>query len=164
MRHVGECAGSRLALADAVPALMATANLQELTWPVAWQDMELVRLFQDNGYQGNMTNLDGHTLRIINFSGFMQDLRPLLRARLDAKLLRGLRFEQSGPPVAGNGDDRYSIRHGSDRLELDGAAMTQLVMGNADPRTEPLRAPGALAEVISALFPLSSFLPGLNYH
>jgi hypothetical protein len=37
-------------------------------------------------------------------------------------------------------------------------------MGNADPQANATYAPGALAEVIAALFPLPSFLPGLNYH
>jgi hypothetical protein len=78
--------------------------------------------------------------------------------------LRGLRFEQSGPLLGGTGNDHYTITRGSDRLELDGAEMTRLVMGNADPHAEAIQAPGPLAEVISALFPLPSFMPGLNYH
>jgi GNAT superfamily N-acetyltransferase len=164
IRHVGEYAGSRVALVDAIHGLMTTGNLQDLSWPVAWQDVELIQLLQDSGYQGRMMSLDGHTLRVINFPGFMQDLRPILRARVDTNLLRGLRFEQNGPLLGGIGDDRYSIRRGSDRLELDGAAMTFLVMGNADTQAEAIHAPGALAEVISALFPLPSFFPGLNYH
>lgn len=164
IRHVGEYAGSRAALADALPALITTSRLQELTWPVPWQDVELIQSLQDRGFAGNMRNLDGHTLRIINFPGFMEDLRPILRARVDAKLLRGLRFEQSGPLLGGVGDDRYTMVRGSDRLELDGARMTHLVMGNANSQAEPIHAPGALAEVIPALFPLPSFLPGLNYH
>ena len=163
IRQVSEYAGSRSALADATHLLMSTGNIQELTWPVAWQDVELIQSLQDSGYIGNMTNLDGHTLRIVNFPAFMKDLRPLLQARLDTKLLRGLRFEQSGPLVGGIGDDRYAITRGSDRLELDGAAMTHLVMGDAHTQ-ESIHAPGALAEVVSVLFPLSSFLPGLNYH
>jgi len=164
IRHVGEYAGSRSALVDVIPALMKTSNLQELTWPVAWQDLELIQMLLHSGHKGNMTSLDGHTLRIINFSRLMEDLRPILRARLGTNVLRGLRFEQSGPPLGGIGTDRYTILRGSDRLELDGAAMTLLVMGNADTEAKAIQAPGALAEVISALFPLPSFLPGLNYH
>lgn len=164
IRHVGEYAGSRVALVDAMHVLMTTGDLQNLSWPVAWQDVELIQLLQDRGYSGTMTSLDGHTLRIINFPKFMKDLRPILWARLDANLLRGLRFEQSGPLLGGIGDDQYTIILGSDRLELDGAAMTLLVMGNTDTQAKAIHAPGALAEVISALFPLPSFLPGLNYH
>jgi GNAT superfamily N-acetyltransferase len=163
IRHVGEYAGSRLAMVDALKALLTTSDLQELSWPVAWQDLELIQLLQDCGYCGSVGPLYGHTLRIVNFPGFMNDLRPILRARLGAKLLRGLRFEQSGPLLGGTGTDRYTIIRGSDRLELDGAAMTRLVMGNAENETEPIQFPGVLAEVIPALFPLPSFLPGLNY-
>jgi GNAT superfamily N-acetyltransferase len=164
IRHVGEYAGSRSALVYALNPLVTTGNLKDLSWPVSWQDHELIQLLQDSGHKGTVASLDGYTLRIINFSGLMNDLRPILRARLDANLLRGLRFEQSGPLLGGIGDDRYTITRGSDRLELDGAGMTRLVMGNADPQAEAIYAPGALAEVISALFPLPSFLPGLNYH
>ncbi len=164
IRHVAEYAGSRLALADAIDTIMITSTLQELSWPVAWQDIELTQLLQDSGYQGTVTPLNGQTLRIINFPAFMADLRPILRARLDANLLRGLRFEQSGPLLGGLGADRYAITRGSDRLEVDGAAMTRLILGSTDGAPESIRPPGALAEVVAALFPLPSFLPGLNYH
>lgn len=164
IRHVGEYAGSRVALVDAIQVLMMTGSLKDLTWPVLWQDTELIQLLQDSGFHGNMAPYDGHTWRIIDFPGFMKDLSPLVRARVDAKLLRGLRFRQSGPLLGGMGDDRYAIIRGSDRLELDGAGMTRLVMGNSDPEAEPIHAPGALADIVSALFPLPSFLPGLNYH
>ncbi|HSJ88862.1 MAG TPA: GNAT family N-acetyltransferase [Anaerolineales bacterium] len=164
IRHVGEYAGSRSALADALHLLTMSGDLHDLLWPVAWQDEELIHLLRKRGYAGQTSHLDGATHRIINFPGLMKDLRPVLQARLDAKLLRGLRFEQHGPLLGGLGDDRYAIVRGSDRLELDGAAMTHLLMGNADPQAESISAPGALAEVISAIFPLPSFLPGLNYH
>src|SRR6266498_4369368 len=164
IRHVGEYAGSRSALVDALNLLITTGNLKDLSWPVAWQDVELIQLLQDSNYKGTGASLDGSTLRIINFSGFMKDLRPILQAHLDANLLRGLRFEQSGPLLSGTGADRYMIIRGSERLELDGAAMTRLVMGSTDIDSESLPKSGALEEVISALFPLPSFLPGLNYH
>ena len=163
IRHVGEYAGSRLAMVDALKTLLTTTNLQEFSWSVAWQDLELIQLLQDCGYSGSVAPLYGHTLRIVNFPGFMNDLRPILAAWLGAKLLRGLRFEQSGPLLGGTGTDQYRIIRGSDRLELDGAAMTRLVMGNTENETASIRLPGALEEVIPSLFPLPSFLPGLNY-
>lgn len=166
IRHVGEYAGSRSALVDALNLIVTKGNLKELTWPVAWQDIELIQLLQDSGYGGNMTHLDGATYRIIDFPGLIKDLRPMLKARLDKNVLRGLRFEQSGPLLGGIGKDRYSITRGTERFELDGAQMTRLVMGSTDLDAESMSIPtsGALAEVISALFPLPSFLPGLNYH
>ncbi|MGE5374006.1 MAG: GNAT family N-acetyltransferase [Bacteroidota bacterium] len=163
IRHVSEFTGSRAALAEAIPLIVAAGNLQEVQWPVAWQDVELIRLLRER-YENSFAALDGHTLRIINFPNFMKDLRPILRARLDTKLLRGLRFEQRGPLLGGTGADRYAIVRRKDRLELDGAALTCLVMGNADPQAEEIHANGALEEVLRALFPLPSFPPGLNYH
>jgi hypothetical protein len=163
VRHVGEYAGSRSALVEAIPFIVATSNLQNVSWPVAWQDTELIQCLENRDYSGNMTNLDGHTLRIVDFPNFMKDLRPILEARLDSRLLRGLRFEQSGSLLSGKGEDRYAIIRESDRLELDGAAMTKLIMGDAHAQAA-IHGAGAVAEVISALFPLPSFLPGLNYH
>jgi hypothetical protein len=138
--------------------------LKEFSWQIAWQDVDLIQLLQTSGLKGTEAPLDGHTLRILNFPGFMADLRPMLRARLDAVLLRGLRFTQSGPILGGLGADRYTITRGADRLELDGASMTSLIMGRTQSETEPINLSGALAEIIPALFPLPSFLVGLNYH
>ena len=164
IRHTGEYAGSRRALVAAIGTLFAVGGVRELTWLAAWQDSELIQLLQASGYRAELASLHGHTFRILNFPGLMADLRPLLQARLPAELLRGLRFEQSGPLLGGLGADRYAIVRGTDRLELDGAAMTRLIMGSADGEDEPIHLPGALAEVVPALFPLPSFLLGLNYH
>jgi len=92
----------------------------------------------------------------------VKSLRPILQARLEPALRRGLRFEQAGPLLAGNGADRMAIARGTERLELDGATMTRLVMGATLEQEVAVR--GALAEVIAALVPLPSFLPGLDYH
>jgi len=164
IRHVSEYAGSRSALVEAIRQIIARSNLQKVDWPVAWQDLELIQLLQDKGYECAEAPLDGHTLRILNLPKVMKDLRPILEGCLDAKLLRGLRFEQNGPLLGGTGADRYAMIRGRERLELDGAAMTYLVMGNADVQAEKIYAPGSLKEVISSLFPLPSFMPGLNYH
>jgi hypothetical protein len=144
--------------------IMTSNHLKELFWSVAWQDIELIHLLQDGGYNGATMPLYGNTLRIINFPGFMNDLRPILRARLDTNLLRGLRFEQSGPLLGGLGADHYTIMRGADRLQLDGASMTRLIMGDTNIEARSIHLPGVLAEIIPALFPLPSFLPGLNYH
>lgn len=164
IRHVSEYAGSRAALAQAIKRIVTKDSLQMVHWSVAWQDQELIQLLTDDGNEGSPVPLYGHTLRILNFPHFMKGLRPMLDAHLDAKLLRGLRFEQSGPLLGDQGGDRYAIVRGRDRLELDGAAMTRLVMGNSDTQAEAIHATGVLDEVVSTLFPLPSFLPGLNYH
>jgi len=163
IRYVSEYAGSRVALVGALEQLCASGDARELAVPVPWQDFELRQVLEARGHRSTVGPLDGHTLRIVDFPGLMRDLRPILRARLDARLLRGLRFEQSGPLLGGTGADRYAIVRGRERLELDGAGMTRLVMGSATPEPEPVAPAGALAEIIPALFPLPSFLPGLNY-
>ncbi len=163
IRYVSEYAGSRVALAGALERLCASGDVQELTVPVPWQDFELIQVLEERAYRSTLGPLEGHTLRIVDFPGLMRDLRPLLRARLGANLLRGLRFEQSGPLLGGTGADRYAIVRGRERLELDGAGMTRLVMGSAAREPEPVAPAGALAEILPALFPLPSFLPGLNY-
>jgi GNAT superfamily N-acetyltransferase len=161
IRHVSEYAGSRLTLAEAASMLLAQGSIKHISWPVAWQDADLIHLLQARGFTATPITLPEHTMRIINFPALMADLRPILQARLSPALQRGLRFEQSGPLLGGSGDDRFTIRRGTDHLTLDGAAMTRLVMG--DDQTLAVDAPGALADVVAALFPLPSFLPGLNY-
>jgi len=164
IRHVREVAGSRTALVGALGQIMAQAGLREIQWPVAWQDLDTIQLLQDHGLSGNPQPLIDHTMRIINLPGLMADLRPYIQARLGKTLRRGLRFEQSGPLLGDTHADHYSIRRSSDRLDLSGADMTRLVMG--DPENVGVtaaQAPEKLGEIISGLFPLPSFLPGLNY-
>ncbi len=155
-REVDEYAGSRVALAAALAEVMARLNLQELRLTVPWQDVDLLQLLREQGITGDHVPLPWHTMRFVNFPGLMSDLQPYVRARLTGSLRRGLRFEQEG--------DRYGIVRGQERLELDGATMTRLVLGvPAEVAPAISIAPGALSEIIPALFPLPSFLPGLNY-
>ncbi len=164
VRVVTEYAGSRTALANALSIILYRWKLDELQWDVPWQDIEVIQLLQELGLEGKAVPLEGHTMRIINFPGLMRDLSPYIQSRLEAPLLRGLRFDQSGPLLGPDPGDCFTISRGKDRLELDGAAMTSLVMGDPlTPRERRMHSPGALADVVSALFPLPSFLPGLNY-
>jgi predicted N-acetyltransferase YhbS len=153
VREVFEYAGSRAALTSALPALMAEHGLRELKVFVPWQDVDFTLLLQRQRAAGERTALPGHTMRVVNFPGLMADLRPYVEGRLAEDPQRGLRFEQEG--------DAYAIARGQERLELDGAAMTRLVMGA--PEKETPACSEALGKAISTLFPLPSFLPGLNY-
>jgi hypothetical protein len=156
VREVMEYAGSRVALVSSLAQATAGLNLRELRLAVPWQDVDLLRLLREQGIAGDRIPMPEHTMRIINFSGLMADLRPYVQARLPASLRRGLRFEQE--------KDRYAIVRGRERLELDGGAMTRLVMGIPQDMAGGLPiASGALGEIIAALFPLPSFWPGLNY-
>jgi hypothetical protein len=178
VREVFEYAGSRVALVRALVEVMARLNLRELRLLVPWQDVDFLQLLRERGVTGDHIPLIGHTMRIVNFPGLMSDLQPYVRARLTGSLRRGLRFEQEGPALGEAGPelrrrvegDRYSIVRGRERLELDGAAVTRLVMGipaemapDVAVRFSTADGSGALGEIIPALFPLPSFLPGLNF-
>jgi GNAT superfamily N-acetyltransferase len=156
VREAIEYAGSRVALAGSLAQAMAGLSLRELRLAVPWQDLDLLRLLREQGIAGDRIPMPEHTMRIINFPGLMADLRPYVQAQLPASLRHGLRFEQQ--------DDCYAIVRGRERLELDGGAMTRLVMGLPQEMAgdSPV-ASGVLDEIIAALLPLPSFLPGLNY-
>jgi hypothetical protein len=162
VRDVFEYAGSPLALAGGLAAILRQPGMREVRAAVAWQDSGLIDLLCESGLRPEWITLPDHTMRILDFPGLMADLRPYQQARLEPGLLRGLRFEQSGQLLGSAGGDVLAIARGKERLSLDGAAMTRLVMGS--PEGAGVRAPGALAEVVEALFPLPAFLPGLNYH
>ncbi len=155
VREVVEYAGSRVALAGSLSQTMAGLNLRELRLVVPWQDVDVLRLLHGQGIVGDRIPLPEHTMRLLNFPGLMADLRPYVQARLPTPLRRGLRFEQQG--------DCYVIAHGRERLELDGGTMTRLVMGVPEKMTEVTTQGRGLGDIITALFPLPSFLPGLNY-
>lgn len=163
VRYLSEYAGSRAALAAAI--VQAAEQFDELEIPVAWQDLDLILHLRQCGGIPQWSSLLEHTIRVINFPGLMQDLEAYIQARLEPTLREGLVFEQSGPLLGSSGGDRYVICRGADHLELDGAAMTRLVMGDADGNNDLTAfAPGVLPEIISALFPLPSFYAGFDYH
>jgi predicted N-acetyltransferase YhbS len=172
VREVFEYAGSRVALAGGLAEVMARLELREMRLHVPWQDVDFLQLLRGQGVTGDPIPLIGHTMRVVNFPGLMADLRAYVKARLTASLRRGLRFEQEGfargeaspQPCSGVEGDRCAIVQGRERLELDGAAMTRLVMGVPQAmQPDASIGSGSLGEIIPALFPLPSFLPGLNF-
>jgi len=172
VQEVVEYAGSRVALVGGLARIMAHRGLREMRLLVPWQDADFLQLLREQGIAGNHSPLDGHTMRIVNFPGLMSDLRPYVRARLTESQRRGLRFGQGAPlsaPVPGAlpgalEGHRYAIVRGRERIGLDGIAMTRLVMGiPAEMAPDLAVRSGALGEIVTALFPLPAFLPGLNY-
>gem|GEM_PF-1073753 len=168
IREVVEYAGSRVALASGLARVIAQPELREMRLFVPWQDVDFLQLLRGQDAAGEHVPLPGHTMRIVNFPGLMSDLRPYVRARLTESQRRGLRFEQEkGPALSGSAGDCYAIVRGRERVELDGTAMTRLVMGNlermANGEWRMAIGSGVLAEIVPALFPLPAFLPGLNF-
>ena len=170
VREVVEYAGSRTALVAGLAQAVVQSNLVELRLLIPRQDLDLLQLLRVQGLTGDPTPLIGHSMRVVNLPGLMSDLRPYVKARLTKEQRRGLRFEQEG--------DRCVIVRAHERLELDTATTTPLVMGSLAPPGVLTRitgqpgllgtgvlagSTGVLAGILSALFPLPSFLPGLNY-
>ncbi len=167
VRFVHEYAGSRAALAEAAVQVVRQGGLSELTFIAAGQDSELIDLLERRVGSPTWMPLPDHTERILDFSALMDGLRAYQAARLPARLLDGLTFSQSGGVII-NGEPgadpgRCVMARGADRLELDTAAMTRLVMGDPEGLLA-VDAPGALREIAAALFPLPAFMPGLDYH
>jgi predicted N-acetyltransferase YhbS len=151
----GEWAGSRTALVAALPHLLDRLDLGELWLAAPWQDADLKQLLHGQGVRGASSTLPGHTMRILDFPALMGDLRGYVTSRLTGAQRRGLVFHQEG--------DGYTIARGSDRLVLDGAGMTRLVLGTPADSEKPRPALGSdLDAIIADLFPLPSLPPGLN--
>jgi hypothetical protein len=162
-----------LALASGISQLLTNDNnlaagtsIRELRFPVSWQDVELGALLNALGGESSREPLLGHTMRLIDFPGLHQDLEAYIGARLPEDLSAGLRFEQVGPllvdPDLGDRTgDLCAIDWNDNRLELSTAKMTQLVMGNWDFDIGDIGSP--IDEIVEALFPLPSFIPGINY-
>ena len=166
IREISEYAGSRAALSAALAEIMASHSIQQLHLPIPWQDTDFIQALRDFGLNPQPSSLRDHTWRLLNFPGLMRDLQPVTAARLEADLLERLAFEQSGPLLANiaNEPDRCAITCDGDRLDLSVAEMTGLVLGEANRLPNDFLAPGRLAEILPALFPLPAFLPGLDYH
>ncbi len=164
VRSIEEYAGSRVALVRGIAAALNWPGINEIQAPIPWQDVDLIYLLRQYGGKPRWTGLEDHTMRLINFPALMSGLRLYTQSRLEPALRRGLRFEQSGSLLGGEGEGCCVVVRGRDRLELDTASMTRLVIGDPYGKLGEISFPGALAEIIPALFPLPSFLPGLDYH
>jgi hypothetical protein len=159
IRELMEYAGSRTAIAAALGQVFAH-GIRELRLVIPWPDADLVVLLEGMGVRFDDSTLPDHTMRIIDLPGLMADLSGYAAARLPRALRRGLRFEQAGSLLGGEGSDRYVIARGDERLEMDGAAMTRLILGDA---SKPSLWPGTVGEAASLLFPLPSLLPGIDF-
>ena len=179
VREVYEYAGSRLALAAGIHALLDDTQplpgipaLRELRLFVPWQDADLIYLLHPLVNQQSLDTLPGHTLRILDFPGLQSDLEPYISARLPSHLRQSLRFEQSGPllvdpDLGSRSPDICAITWESHRLQLSTAQMTRLVFGDwesgSNSALSSLPQDSPLHQIVTALFPLPSFIPGLNF-
>jgi len=177
VREINDYAGNREMLAEGIRHMLAggceafnALGVRELRLFVAWQDARFAKRLAEMGAPSEPMPLPGHTMRLINFPALHGDLEAYIASRLPETLRPDLRFEQSGPLLEEPGQaeaGRCVIAWRQQRLELTTAQMTRLVMGS--PEQAPgtgnpgMALAGALGEIVPALFPLPSFLPGLDY-
>lgn len=147
---VGEYAGSRTALMEALPLFAEVGGAPIITIEPLRQDAELLYQCARRGLAGEWCTISG-TIRIINLPGLMADLGDYVAARLPECDRSRLSFAQDGETCA--------FRLGDERVELDLSAAARLVCGSPDAP----QIPGDLGRALSAIFPLPTISPGLNY-
>jgi GNAT superfamily N-acetyltransferase len=149
-RIVGEYAGSRAALVQALPTILEGSGLSLISFDFPAHDRELAYLFERNGVGLKRRTIKDHTIRLLNLPTLMGRLRPYVEARLTRSEARQLSFEQGETCVFAFGDEE---------LEFDLGRSAALVLGGPKaPRVE-----GELGRVLGSVFPIPLPMPGLNY-
>jgi predicted N-acetyltransferase YhbS len=149
---VKEIAGSRAALARALPGIPARDGAAAVEVVTSGSDDAWNGLAAENGWAGSPTAFPG-TLGIIDVPRFLGAIAPLLEERCGDEL----RITTSG--------DGARLTAGGQSAVLENAALlTALVFGGetAEARSVP-ELPAGLAEVVGCVFPLPLLWYGYNY-
>lgn len=149
-RLVGEYAGSRGALMEAVPAVLEQAGLEQICLDVPAHDVELQYLLASRGIEMKGATIKDHTIRLLDLPELMRRLRRYVAARLPRREARALTFEQGEGCVFG---------YGSEKQSFDLGPSAALVLGG--PRAPQVG--GELGKALGAVLPVPVPLPGLNY-
>ncbi|RKY00076.1 hypothetical protein DRP77_12145 [Candidatus Poribacteria bacterium] len=151
--YLVEYAGSRWAAVGAMGYIFDIYGIDELRLVVPFHDREMIHLLRIRGLEGVPVEMPGYTVKVINFVGLMERLRPYMEERL-GRIARLLGFRCEG--------ERYLIRLGREELAVEGDAdLVRLIFGSAEgsgmiPETGELK-------VLADLFPIPLVYPGLNY-
>ena len=147
---VGEYAGSRAALVEALPLILEQSGLKLISFDFPAHDRELAYLLTRQGLEPARKSIRDHTFRLLDLPVLMRRLRRYVETRLTRREARQLSFEQG---------DGCVLRYGSEEVMLDLARSAALVLGG--PRAPRLR--GELGRVLGSVFPVPLPLPGMNY-
>lgn len=152
---VREYAGSRVAIVEAMPAVVEACGVAELGLSAQCDDAELVRLLSGRGITCAPAT-HGGTWRMLDFGRLMDSLRPWVHERSQETDGPELEWESSG--------DHGAFVLAGERFETpDAKTACEIVFGGAeglDPRVES--APGALRGVLCRVLPVPAPLSGLN--
>ena len=153
---IDELAGSRAAIAQALPALFKEYDIRRVTINHLGGDAEMAALARHHRWPTE-TGEFGGTVGIVEPERFWAACEPLFRERL-GKGFKCLSF---------HADDRITIACGEEKLELDGMEeLTGLVFLPPHRRDElktGLPEDSHLRGVLDRLFPLPLVSYGLNY-
>jgi predicted N-acetyltransferase YhbS len=149
-RTVGEYAGCRAAILDALPIIFQQTEIAGISFLVSARDEELAYLLANRGLALKAAALPG-THRLLNLPGLMRDLRPYLAARLTSQVMRPLASDQQ--------EEVCCFLLGQERAEMDLTQAIKLILGGPDAP----RIGGELGRALTSIFPLPFPLPGFNY-
>jgi GNAT superfamily N-acetyltransferase len=153
--NVIEYAGARYAIADAMKHVFDMYDLDGLNIYVPFYDKELIYLFRRKGIRSMPVNMPGYTVKIINFVGLMEKLRPYIEERLGRRA-ELLKFDREG--------DRCYIHLDRETLIVeDGDELAHLVFGTYDEREKEMMPKTGALKLLMEVFPLPLVYPGLNY-
>ncbi|MGQ9514216.1 MAG: GNAT family N-acetyltransferase [Thermoproteota archaeon] len=159
---VVEYAGSRVSIASALPKLLDHLNLKCLTLPVPHHDFELIAALSK--LRKPKSSHFGGTMRIINPSAFFLKLRPYLESRLGEEASRLKIVGGADKPVIALGDEKLEFKSEKE--------LTWLFFGQPEKVEERFSSylkpfiidqDGKLGKILNKVFPLPTFLYGLNY-
>lgn len=159
---VVEYAGSRVAIASALPKLLDLLRLKSITLSVPHHDFELLAVLSH--LRKPKSSHFGGTMRIINPEGFMRKLKPYLVSRYGG---------QAGKLTVNRTGDKCVISFGGEgHILRNEKALTWLFFGQPEEvedkyahylRPFRIQHKGELGRALALVFPLPTFLYGLNY-
>ncbi len=117
--EVIEYAGKRKAVLAGILKTMVQLNITVISGYTSWFDTDMVKALEDYKINLETCNYPG-TMRIINFTQFMQKLKPLFAQE---KMIEDIEFCEA--------DGKYMIRSGNMELVIDNdKTMHNLLLGN----------------------------------
>jgi len=152
---VREYGGSRVAIVEAMPAVVQACGADALGLSAQCDDAELVRLLSGRGIPCAPAT-HGGTWRVLDFGRLMDSLKPWVQERSQETDGPELEWESAG--------DHGAFVLAGERFEMpDAKTACEVVFGGAgglDPRVDS--APGALREALRRVLPVPAPLSGLN--
>jgi len=151
-------AGDRAAVLAGLAMFLAEARANSLSATVLWHDEGLLAPLRALGLSCETGHHLGHTIKLLDFAGFMRKMTTALREKTGAQLWDSMSFDSRGHGAA-------IVGEGEQLVIADSRLVAKLVFGSADGGESGLiaSAPARIAEFVKRAFPIPLVRPGLNY-